>query len=124
MKLSWLFTLTLLIGGSSAAIDINNFSNNLATDLGPLLALFGDSMIKQFLSESTSYLTYINVSLQSRRLGSSRLSSLLYIYAARQLFVLSLDDLKRVKGSSKPSSAHPRAVMSASCLLEVVFSAY
>ncbi|KAF2830250.1 hypothetical protein CC86DRAFT_240039, partial [Ophiobolus disseminans] len=41
------------------AIDIGDFSNDLATDLGPLLALFGDSMTKQFLSESISHLDYI-----------------------------------------------------------------
>ncbi|KAK2036497.1 hypothetical protein LZ31DRAFT_483610, partial [Colletotrichum somersetense] len=31
-----------------------DFSNNLATDLSPLLALFGEQATKQFLSESLS----------------------------------------------------------------------
>jgi hypothetical protein len=44
MKMALLIVFAILIGSSSAAIDINDFSNNLATDLGPLLALFGDSM--------------------------------------------------------------------------------
>ncbi|KAF4463391.1 ankyrin repeat-containing domain-containing [Fusarium albosuccineum] len=33
-----------------------DFSNNLATDLAPLLSLFGEQITKQFLSESTSRL--------------------------------------------------------------------
>ncbi|KAF5698866.1 pfs ankyrin repeats & 6-phosphofructo-2-kinase, partial [Fusarium mundagurra] len=40
------------------ADDLSDFSNNLATDIGPLLALFGDSMTRQYLSESTYYLDY------------------------------------------------------------------
>ncbi|KAL2783869.1 hypothetical protein BJX66DRAFT_317679 [Aspergillus keveii] len=32
----------------------NDFSNNLATDLSPLIALFGEQVTKQFLSESLS----------------------------------------------------------------------
>ncbi|KAK3341869.1 hypothetical protein B0T25DRAFT_511306 [Lasiosphaeria hispida] len=35
------------------------FSNNLASDLGPLLALFGESMTIQYLSECTSVADYI-----------------------------------------------------------------
>lgn len=41
------------------ADDLSDFSNNLATDLGPLLTLFGDSITKQYLSESTSFLDYL-----------------------------------------------------------------
>ena len=44
--------------GVVADDDLTDFSNNLATDLGPLLVLFGDSMTKQYLSESTSFLDY------------------------------------------------------------------
>lgn len=40
------------------ADDLSDFSNNLATDIGPLLALFGGSMTRQYLSESTSFLDY------------------------------------------------------------------
>lgn len=40
------------------ADDLSDFSNNLATDIGPLFALFGESMTKQYLSESTSFLDY------------------------------------------------------------------
>jgi ankyrin repeat protein len=40
------------------AEDLSDFSNNLATDLGPLLMLFGDSITKQYLSESTSFIDY------------------------------------------------------------------
>jgi ankyrin repeat protein len=54
-----LFLLVCLLIGSSAAVDITDFSNDLASDLGPLLSLFGDSMTKQFLSESVTHLDYI-----------------------------------------------------------------
>ncbi|KAK4221252.1 hypothetical protein QBC38DRAFT_429394 [Podospora fimiseda] len=40
------------------ADDLSDSSNNLATDIAPLLVLFGDSMTKQYLSESTSFLDY------------------------------------------------------------------
>ncbi|KAK5993521.1 hypothetical protein PT974_06953 [Cladobotryum mycophilum] len=40
------------------ATDLNDFTNDLATNVGPLLALFGESMTKQYLSESTSFLDY------------------------------------------------------------------
>ena len=43
---------------AAAAGDLDDFSNNLATDLGPLLALFGENMTKQYLSESTSFVDY------------------------------------------------------------------
>ncbi|KAF7563449.1 hypothetical protein G7046_g697 [Stylonectria norvegica] len=45
--------------GGAAGNSLNDFSNNLATDLGPLLTLFGDAMTKQYLSESTSFLDYL-----------------------------------------------------------------
>lgn len=38
---------------------LDDFSNNLATDLGPLLSLFGEAITKQYLSESTSFEDYI-----------------------------------------------------------------
>jgi hypothetical protein len=44
---------------SSAAAGLSDFSNDLVTDLAPLLAMFGDSMTKQFFSESVSLLDYI-----------------------------------------------------------------
>jgi ankyrin repeat protein len=40
------------------ADGLSDFSNNLVTDIGPLLVLFGDSMTRQYLSESTSFLDY------------------------------------------------------------------
>jgi ankyrin repeat protein len=36
----------------------DDFANNLATDLGPVIALFGEAPTKQFLSESLTYLDY------------------------------------------------------------------
>lgn len=39
---------------NSAFWDWSDFSNNFATDLSPLLSLFGENPTKQFLSESTS----------------------------------------------------------------------
>lgn len=45
--------------GVAAGDSLGDFSNDLATDLGPLLTLFGDAMTKQYLSESTSFLDYL-----------------------------------------------------------------
>jgi hypothetical protein len=57
MAKRWIFLCTIFV--SVAADDsLSDFSNNLASDLGPLLILFGDSMTKQYLSESTSFLDY------------------------------------------------------------------
>lgn len=42
----------------NAGDELADFSNDLATDLGPLLALFGDSVTRQYLSESTTFLDY------------------------------------------------------------------
>ncbi|RYP19245.1 hypothetical protein DL765_003446 [Monosporascus sp. GIB2] len=53
-----LFAVFALVPGVRAGDDLSDFSNNLATDLGPLLALFGDSITVQYLSESTSFLDY------------------------------------------------------------------
>ncbi|RYP68194.1 hypothetical protein DL771_006794 [Monosporascus sp. 5C6A] len=52
------FIVFALVPGVRAGDDLSDFSNNLATDLGPLLALFGDSITVQYLSESTSFLDY------------------------------------------------------------------
>lgn len=47
------------VGFAAAEEDeLADFSNNLASDIGPLLALFGESVTKQYLSESTSFLDY------------------------------------------------------------------
>jgi len=40
------------------ADELSDFSNNLATDLGPLLILFGEAITRQYLSESTTFLDY------------------------------------------------------------------
>ncbi|KAK7755508.1 hypothetical protein SLS62_002440 [Diatrype stigma] len=52
------FVILGLVGSAQAGDDLSDFSNNLATDLGPLLSLFGDSITVQYLSESTSFLDY------------------------------------------------------------------
>jgi ankyrin repeat protein len=49
---------TVAFARANAADELSDFSNNLATDLGPLLILLGDSITKQYLSESTSFLDY------------------------------------------------------------------
>lgn len=49
-----LFVASCLLFTVTAADWWDDFSNNLATDLSPLLALFGDQVTQQFLSESTS----------------------------------------------------------------------
>ncbi|EHK23321.1 ankyrin repeat protein, partial [Trichoderma virens Gv29-8] len=40
------------------ADGLSDISNNLASDLGPLLALFGDEITRQYLSESIGFLDY------------------------------------------------------------------
>jgi hypothetical protein len=49
----WLFWLAFFAYGTQAE-GWDDFSNNLATDLSPLIALFGEQVTKQFLSESLS----------------------------------------------------------------------
>ncbi|KAF4924056.1 hypothetical protein CGCVW01_v004329 [Colletotrichum viniferum] len=43
---------------SDADDALSDFTNDLFTDLGPLLALFGEQMTKQYISESTTYYDY------------------------------------------------------------------
>ncbi|OQD81884.1 hypothetical protein PENANT_c024G10716 [Penicillium antarcticum] len=50
-----LFTVLLFVP-FVAADDWDDFTNNLATDLAPLITLFGERLTKQFLSESISVL--------------------------------------------------------------------
>ncbi|KKK19180.1 hypothetical protein ARAM_003200 [Aspergillus rambellii] len=47
------------VSAISAGSDWEDFSNNLATDLAPLISLFGERLTKQFLSESTGLLDNI-----------------------------------------------------------------
>ncbi|KAK4251296.1 hypothetical protein C7999DRAFT_28026 [Corynascus novoguineensis] len=54
----WLLVIYTVGFASAGNDDLSDFSNNLATDIGPLLVLFGESMTKQYLSESTSLLDY------------------------------------------------------------------
>jgi hypothetical protein len=54
-----LAVLVFVLGGRSRAGPADDISNNLASDLGPLLALFGEEMTKQFLSESTYWVDYL-----------------------------------------------------------------
>ncbi|KAG8677677.1 hypothetical protein FPOAC2_03809 [Fusarium poae] len=54
----WLLSLFAFLATQAVADDLSDFSNDLATDVGPLLVLFGESMTRQYLSESTSFLDY------------------------------------------------------------------
>lgn len=54
----WLSICSCLAALAAADDDLSDFTNNLAQDLGPLLALFGEAVTKQYLSESTSFLDY------------------------------------------------------------------
>lgn len=58
-------TILLLLAGRAAAADddLSDFTNNLAQDLGPLLALFGEAVTKQYLSESTTFLDYFTFAM-------------------------------------------------------------
>ncbi|KAH6616137.1 hypothetical protein B0J18DRAFT_296895, partial [Chaetomium sp. MPI-SDFR-AT-0129] len=49
-----LFSLVVPAYGLAGPNDWDTFSNNFATDLAPILVLFGEQASKQFLSESTS----------------------------------------------------------------------
>ncbi|KAG8407339.1 hypothetical protein J3458_020821 [Metarhizium acridum] len=56
--------LFLLAGRAVAADDdLFDFTNNVAQDLGPLLALFGEAVTKQYLSESTAFLDYFTFAM-------------------------------------------------------------
>ncbi|KAH7140304.1 hypothetical protein B0J13DRAFT_676672 [Dactylonectria estremocensis] len=46
-------------GSSNETSFWQDFTNNLATDLAPIIALFGEQTTKQFLSESTTFLDTI-----------------------------------------------------------------
>ncbi|KAG8673766.1 hypothetical protein FPOAC2_07237 [Fusarium poae] len=50
----WLI-ITTLVTGSRASDDGDDFSNNLFSDLAPLLALFGERVTMQFMSQSTGW---------------------------------------------------------------------
>ncbi|RYP47067.1 hypothetical protein DL768_006794 [Monosporascus sp. mg162] len=58
MAKRWLFLCAVALVSVKAQDDLSDFSNNLATDIAPLLILFGESMTRQYLSESTSFLDY------------------------------------------------------------------
>ncbi|KAK6502813.1 hypothetical protein TWF481_007858 [Arthrobotrys musiformis] len=45
--------------GDDSASNWDDFANNFATDIAPILVLFGEQVTKQFLSESTSRLDHI-----------------------------------------------------------------
>lgn len=47
-----------LQGAVAGGNDLSDFSNNLAQDLGPLLALLGEPVTRQYLSESTTFIDY------------------------------------------------------------------
>jgi hypothetical protein len=50
---------TATVSAQSSAQQWDDFTNNFATDLAPLVVLFGEEVTKQFLSESTSFLDNI-----------------------------------------------------------------
>ncbi|KAF7542497.1 hypothetical protein G7Z17_g11525 [Cylindrodendrum hubeiense] len=58
MAKCWLFIVCAVTVVGVNADDLSDFSNNLASDIGPLLVLFGESMTGQYLGESTSFLDY------------------------------------------------------------------
>jgi hypothetical protein len=48
-------SLLLLVQPAISASDGQDFSNNLFSDLGPLLQLFGEQVAKQFMSQSVGW---------------------------------------------------------------------
>ncbi|KAK6514360.1 hypothetical protein TWF506_008756 [Arthrobotrys conoides] len=59
----FIFSLGLIIGAGasddSSASGWDDFANNFATDIAPIVVLFGEQVTKQFLSESTTILDHI-----------------------------------------------------------------
>ncbi|KAF8251305.1 hypothetical protein K440DRAFT_595898, partial [Wilcoxina mikolae CBS 423.85] len=55
----WLVLIALSIPEVAFADTGDDYSNNLFTDLAPLLALFGEQFAKQFMSQSMSWLDHI-----------------------------------------------------------------
>ncbi|RBR24354.1 uncharacterized protein FIESC28_02844 [Fusarium coffeatum] len=61
LLLSFLFvpSATALFGASNDTDFCDDFANNFATDLAPIIALFGERVTKQFLSQSTTILDVV-----------------------------------------------------------------
>jgi hypothetical protein len=58
-KMKYFIIVAISLGVGVSADFWDDFSNNLATDLAPVISLFGEQVTKQYLSESTTYLDYI-----------------------------------------------------------------
>ncbi|KAM3541820.1 hypothetical protein ARSEF1564_005251 [Beauveria bassiana] len=58
-----LFVILCCLLGKAAADSGNDFVNNLFTDLAPLLALFGERVTQQFMSQSTGWADHILLSM-------------------------------------------------------------
>ncbi|KAF4461014.1 ankyrin repeat domain-containing 28 [Fusarium albosuccineum] len=54
----WLCVVALSLAICVSADAWDDFSNNLATDLAPIISLFGEQVTKQYLSESITWLDY------------------------------------------------------------------
>jgi hypothetical protein len=50
----WALLVIFSLTGQARASGWDDFANNLATDLAPLIAFFGEQATKRFLGESTS----------------------------------------------------------------------
>jgi hypothetical protein len=59
LYISALLFLATLAAADSSTTQWNDFTNNFATDIAPIVALFGEQVTKQFLSESTGFLDNI-----------------------------------------------------------------
>lgn len=55
---------------SDNEFDGSNFSNNLFSDLAPLLTLFGEQVTKQFLSQAVSRAFFARLKLMSPASGN------------------------------------------------------
>lgn len=74
-----------LFSGVDALYEgIDDITNNLATDLGPLITLFGEQATKQFLSESTSFMDSIIFSIAPLGLVTA-VVSVIRIYGSSSL---------------------------------------
>ncbi|KAK2031336.1 hypothetical protein LX32DRAFT_691740 [Colletotrichum zoysiae] len=54
-QISWSFLFVIMFAASAAADDGDDFVNNLFSDLAPLLALFGERVTMQFISQSLGW---------------------------------------------------------------------
>ena len=104
-KISTALLILALVVPALASDDWDTFHNNFATDLTPLLALFGEQVAKQFLSESTSVLDNIIFAVAPLGILTAVVSVIVFV-ETHHLEHLS-EEHRKATELLKQSSAHP-----------------